>query len=51
MTRFARAKGSKASNERTPEESTPWEVMKEQLMQAKKDNEESKNRKEVCFVS
>ncbi|CAB3230747.1 unnamed protein product [Arctia plantaginis] len=47
MTRFARAKGSKASNERTPEDSTPWEVMKEQLLQAKKDNEESKKRKEA----
>lgn len=47
MTRFARAKGSKSSNERAPEDSTPWEVMKEQLMQAKKDGEESKNREKV----
>lgn len=47
MTRFARAKGSKSSNERTPEDSTPWEVMKEQLLQAKKDGDESKKRKEV----
>lgn len=31
MTRFARAKGSKASNERVPDEATPWHVMKEQL--------------------
>lgn len=28
MTRFARAKGSKASNERVEEEATPWEEMK-----------------------
>lgn len=47
MTRFARAKGSKSSNERTPEDSTPWEVMKEQLLQAKKDGDESKKRKEA----
>lgn len=33
MTRFARAKGSKASNERVPEESTPWSVMKQQLLE------------------
>lgn len=31
MTRFARAKGSKASNERVPDEATPWNVMKMQL--------------------
>ncbi|KOB76047.1 putative zinc finger protein [Operophtera brumata] len=47
MTRFARAKGSKSSNERAPEDSTPWEVMKEQLLQAKKDGEESKNREKA----
>ena len=28
MTRFARAKGSKASNERVEEEATPWEELK-----------------------
>ncbi|XP_015588256.1 zinc finger CCHC domain-containing protein 9 [Cephus cinctus] len=28
MTRFARAKGSKSSNERQPNEPTPWHVMK-----------------------
>lgn len=27
MTRYARAKGSKASNEREPEDATPWEEM------------------------
>lgn len=34
MTRFARAKGSKSSNERVPDESTPWHVMKQQLESA-----------------
>ncbi|XP_063386531.1 axoneme-associated protein mst101(2)-like [Cydia fagiglandana] len=47
MTRFARAKGSKASNERAPEDSTPWEVMKEQLMQSKKEKEEASKRQEA----
>ncbi|XP_025992547.1 zinc finger CCHC domain-containing protein 9 [Solenopsis invicta] len=37
MTRYARAKGSKASNERLPNEATPWHVMKQQL-------EENKNK-------
>lgn len=31
MTRYARAKGSKASNERLPNEATPWHVIKQQL--------------------
>lgn len=31
MTRFARAHGSKASNERLPEPATSWDVMKQQL--------------------
>ncbi|CAH2267762.1 jg15179 [Pararge aegeria aegeria] len=47
MTRFARAKGSKASNLKSPEDSTPWEVMKEQMLKSKKENEESKNREEA----
>ncbi|KAJ0174526.1 hypothetical protein K1T71_009634 [Dendrolimus kikuchii] len=47
MTRFARAKGSKASNERTADDSTPWEVMKEQLLKSKQENEEAKNREEA----
>ncbi|XP_047992548.1 uncharacterized protein LOC125231213 [Leguminivora glycinivorella] len=47
MTRFARAKGSKASNERAPEDATPWEVMKEQLMQSKKEKEEASKRQEA----
>lgn len=45
MTRFARAKGSKASNERLPNEATPWNVMKEQLETSgheKKANESKK---------
>lgn len=33
MTRFARSKGSKASNERLPEEATPWREMKKQINQ------------------
>lgn len=33
MTRFARAKGSKASNERVPEEATTWTEMKQQLQE------------------
>lgn len=37
MTRYARAKGSKASNERLPNEATPWHIMKQQL-------EENKNK-------
>lgn len=37
MTRYARAKGSKASNERLPNEATPWHVIKQQL-------EENKNK-------
>ncbi|XP_076655255.1 uncharacterized protein LOC143360367 isoform X2 [Halictus rubicundus] len=31
MTRYARAKGSKASNEKTPDEATPWHILKQQL--------------------
>ena len=33
MTRFARATGSRASNERMPNDATPWHVMKQQLAQ------------------
>lgn len=35
MTRYARAHGSKASNERTPEEATSWATMKQQLIDSK----------------
>ena len=31
MTRFARAKGAAASNERIEEEATPWHVMAQQM--------------------
>nr|XP_033338827.1 zinc finger CCHC domain-containing protein 9-like [Megalopta genalis] len=31
MTRYARSTGSKASNERTPNEATPWHILKQQL--------------------
>ncbi|CAD6216296.1 GSCOCG00004447001-RA-CDS [Cotesia congregata] len=49
MTRFARAKGSKASNERLPCEATPWHVMKQQLdtVKAKESSEKPKNAKEL----
>ncbi|OWR42394.1 putative zinc finger protein [Danaus plexippus plexippus] len=47
MTRFARAKGSKASNLKAPEDSTPWEVMKEQMEKAKREGEEVKKREEA----
>ncbi|CAK1555748.1 unnamed protein product [Leptosia nina] len=47
MTRFARAKGSKSSNLKAPEDSTPWEVMKEQMLKAKTEQEDSKKRKEA----
>lgn len=41
MTRYARSKGSKSSNERVPEDSTPWTAMKQQLLE---NNNELKNR-------
>ncbi|XP_017880134.1 splicing regulatory glutamine/lysine-rich protein 1-like [Ceratina calcarata] len=41
MTRFARAKGSKASNERLPNEATPWHVMKQQLQENLSKTQES----------
>lgn len=47
MTRFARAKGSKASNERIPEEATDWSSMKEALLQKQNDQKELQKRKEV----
>lgn len=47
MTRFARAKGSKASNERLPEPATPWREMKAQLMNKYKEKEESLKKEEV----
>ncbi|KAJ8928055.1 hypothetical protein NQ314_019425 [Rhamnusium bicolor] len=47
MTRFARAKGSKSSNERLPEQATAWSEMKQQLLEKNKEIAESKKRKEV----
>ncbi|XP_071557246.1 uncharacterized protein [Temnothorax nylanderi] len=49
MTRFARAKGSKASNERLPNEATPWHVMKQQLEESKSKvpSEKKKSAKEL----
>ncbi|RZF43816.1 hypothetical protein LSTR_LSTR006357 [Laodelphax striatellus] len=38
MTRFARARGSKASNERVPEPATPWSVMKQQFLSDRRVN-------------
>lgn len=46
MTRFARAKGSKSSNERVPDQATPWHVMKEQLEFAL-DNEQKQPQKKT----
>lgn len=40
MTRFARARGSKSSNQKLPEEATPWSRMKENTTQ-QTDNDES----------
>lgn len=37
MTRFARARGSKSSNEKLPEEATPWSQMKEKPQQVEAD--------------
>lgn len=37
MTRFARARGSKASNQKLPEIATPWSQMKENTIQTEKD--------------
>ncbi|XP_032662658.1 MATH and LRR domain-containing protein PFE0570w-like [Odontomachus brunneus] len=49
MTRYARAKGSKASNERMPNEATPWHLMKQQLEEdkTKKNVEHKKSAKEL----
>lgn len=49
MTRYARAKGSKASNERVPSEATPWHLMKQQLKESKNEKplENKKSAKEL----
>lgn len=46
MTRFARARGSKSSNERLPEDATSWHTMREQMEEKKREVVESKKRKE-----
>ncbi|KAJ8923454.1 hypothetical protein NQ315_002013 [Exocentrus adspersus] len=47
MTRFARAKGSKASNERVPEEATSWGEMRQQLLDKNKEIENNKKQKDA----
>lgn len=47
MTRFARSKGSKASNERVPEEATSWSDMKKHLLEKNKEIEENVKRKDA----
>lgn len=48
MTRFARARGSKSSNERTPEEATSWNQMKQQLDEKRKvSNKDQTEREDV----
>ncbi|XP_058795744.1 uncharacterized protein LOC131666816 [Phymastichus coffea] len=44
MTRFTRAKGSKSSNERVPNEGTPWHIMKQQLEEALQMQQISQNK-------
>lgn len=47
MTRFARGRGSKSSNQKLPEEATPWSQMKEEPNQLKtQDEPNSKTSKE-----
>lgn len=49
MTRFARARGSKSSNERTPEEASSWKQMKQQLDEKwKVPNKDQTEGEEVC---
>lgn len=43
MTRFARSRGSKSSNERTPEEATSWNQMKQQLEEKQKVHKKPQN--------
>lgn len=45
MTRFARARGSKSSNQKLPEEPTPWSQMKEKTQQT--EINETSNTEEV----
>lgn len=43
MTRFARSRGSKSSNERTPEESTSWNQLRQQLEEKQKVHKKTEN--------
>ncbi|KAI4500355.1 hypothetical protein M0802_004772 [Mischocyttarus mexicanus] len=47
MTRYTRAKGAKASNERVPNDATPWQVMKQQLTENKTIEKKVKTAKEL----
>ncbi|XP_050299013.1 DNA ligase 1-like [Anthonomus grandis grandis] len=47
MTRFARAKGSKASNERLPEPATSWSQMKAELLNKNNELAEKKEREKA----
>ncbi|XP_066153433.1 DNA ligase 1-like [Euwallacea fornicatus] len=47
MTRFARAKGSKSSNEKLPEPATSWSEMKQDLLNKSKELEDKKQREEA----
>ncbi|KAF7402882.1 hypothetical protein HZH66_005149 [Vespula vulgaris] len=47
MTRYTRAKGSKASNERLPNDATPWHVMKQQLTENEITEKKVKTAKEL----
>ncbi|CAH1973697.1 unnamed protein product [Acanthoscelides obtectus] len=47
MTRFARAKGSKASNEKLPEKPTSWSIMKQQLLEKTNSVEDKRKYLEV----
>ncbi|XP_046819858.1 DNA cross-link repair 1 protein-like [Vespa crabro] len=47
MTRYTRAKGSKASNERLPNDATPWHVMKQQLTENETTEKKVKTAKEL----
>lgn len=43
MTRFARSRGSKSSNERTPEEATSWNQMRQQLEEKQEVHKKTEN--------
>lgn len=47
MTRFARAKGSKASNERVPQSATPWTEMKADMERKKQEVVDNKEREKM----